>query len=60
MLLSYSRAIRPANAPSTATGVLSNTLNGSDQLSYSAAKIRNTNKSARPRIWIELPCEAFC
>jgi len=28
------------NAPKTATGVLNNTLNGNDQLSYSAASTR--------------------
>ena len=37
-------------APKTATGVLSSTLNGSVQLSYSAARIRNTNSSENPKI----------
>ena len=38
------RSHSTANAPNTATGVLNRTLNGSDQLSYSAARIRKTNK----------------
>jgi len=45
------------NAPNTATGVLSNTLNGSDQLSYSAARIRKTNRSENPKTAVgETPC----
>ena len=31
-------------------GVLSSTLKGSDQLSYSAARIRKTNSSDKPKI----------
>ena len=39
-----------AKAPKTAIGVLSSTLHGSDQLSYSAARIRNTNSSESAKI----------
>jgi signal transduction histidine kinase len=42
MLRTVRRSHKAANAPHTATGVLSSTLNGSDQLSYSAERIRNT------------------
>ncbi len=35
-------------APNTATGVLNNTLKGSAQLSYSAARIRKTNSRRNP------------
>ena len=37
-------------APKTATGVLSSTLNGNDQLSYSAARMRNTTNNENPKI----------
>ena len=51
---------RAAKAPTTAIGVPSRTLNGSDQLSYSAAKIKNTNRSESPKIAAgETPCCAF-
>ena len=39
-----------ANAPNSATGVLNRTLNGNDQLSYRAAKIRNTNNNENAKI----------
>ncbi len=41
------RSHRTANAPKIATGVLSRTLNGSVQLSYSAARIRKTKSSEK-------------
>ena len=55
------RSQRTANAPNTATGVLSNTLKGSDQLSYSAARIRKTKSSEIPKIAEDgTPSRAFC
>ena len=42
-------------------GVPSSTLKGSDQLSYWAARIKNTNSSERPKTTEGgTPCEAFC
>ena len=48
----------PRNAPSTATGTDSSTENGSDQLSYSAARTRNTNTSDTAKTASAVP-EAF-
>ena len=49
------------NAPATAIGVLSKTLNGNDQLSYSAARIRKTNSSETPKMTeVGMPSRAFC
>ncbi len=54
------RSHSTANAPNTATGVLNRTLNGSVQLSYSAARIRKTNSSENPKITAGgTPCCAF-
>ncbi len=44
-LFSKRPTIKPANAPNTAMGVQSRTLNGSDQLSYCAARIRKTQNN---------------
>ena len=41
---------KPAKAPNTAIGVPSSTLKGRAQLSYCAARIRNTNTSDMPKI----------
>ena len=42
-------------------GVPSKTLNGSDQLSYRAARIRKTKRKESPKIAAgETPCAAFC
>ena len=50
-----------AMAPKTATGVLSRTLKGSDQLSYRAARIRNTKTSEAAKIvQVGMPCCDFC
>src|SRR3954463_10872029 len=54
------RSINPAKAPATATGVTSRTEKGNDQLSYCAARIRNTHRSEIPKITIgESPSWAF-
>ena len=42
--------------PKTAIGVLSRTLNGSDQLSYCAARIRKTKRSETAKIVEEVGC----
>jgi len=44
------RSHKIPKAPKTATGVLSRTLNGNDQLSESAARIRKTNRSENAKI----------
>lgn len=55
------RSHNSPKAPNTATGVLSRTLNGSDQLSYSAARIRKTNSSETPKMTEDgIPSRAFC
>src|SRR2546421_405925 len=52
---------RIAKAPKIATGVLSSTLNGSDQLSYSAARMRKTNSRESPKTTTGgTPSRAFC
>ena len=58
-LFSKPPRVSPANAPNTAIGVPSNTLNGRVQLSYSADKIRNTQKIANANTAAgEMPCWA--
>ncbi len=49
----------PKNAPNTANGVPSSTLNGSDQLSYCAARIRNTQTRAKMNTTPAVPAAAF-
>ena len=44
------RSQRTRKAPKTATGVLNRTLKGSDQLSYRAARMRNTTRSENPKM----------
>ena len=47
----------PVNAPNTAIGTVRSTTNGSDQLSYSAARIRNTKSSEKPKMALAgTPC----
>ena len=54
------RSHKVANAPNTATGVPSKTLNGNDQLSYSAARMRKTKMSDIPKTTVgDTPCCAF-
>src|SRR6266403_501280 len=53
------RSHSTAKAPNTATGVLSRTLNGSDQLSYNAARIRKTNSKVNPKIAQGVPAWAI-
>ncbi len=48
--VSQRRSHRTVKAPNSATGVLNKTLNGRDQLSYKAARIRNTNSSENEKI----------
>ncbi len=49
------------NAPATAIGVPSRTEKGNDQLSYWAARIRNTQSSEKAKMTAgEMPCWAFC
>ena len=53
------RTFSARNAPKIAVGVPSNTLKGSDQLSYCAARIKNTQNSDSPNIVTGLtPCAA--
>src|SRR5438270_12989926 len=59
-LFSRPRIHRTHRAPKTATGVPSSTLKGSDQLSYCAARIRNTNSRDMAKITEEdTPSTAF-
>ena len=54
------RALRARNAPKIAVGVPSSTLKGSDQLSYCAARIKNTQNNEMPKITAGLtPSFAF-
>jgi len=55
------RTKSPRNAPSTATGSGRNTLNGSVQLSYCAARMRNTTRSDTPKTTLGgTPCSDTC
>src|SRR5512139_1778479 len=61
MLFSKLRNSRPAKAPATATGVPRRTENGSDQLSYWAARIRKTQRNEKAKIATgDTPFCAFC
>src|SRR6266481_1770763 len=60
-LATIRRSQSAAMAPKTATGVLSRTLHGSDQLSYSAASTIKTKSREKPKITQEgTPCRACC
>ncbi|MCY1435862.1 hypothetical protein D9M71_519700 [compost metagenome] len=50
---------RPNIAPQMTIGVPNSTPNGSDQLSYCAARIRNTNTSAMTNTMLPEPSAAF-
>jgi len=58
-LLTSPRSHTPRNAPKTPSGMPKSTEKGTDQLSYWAARKRNTKMMARPKIMPWAPPDSF-